>query len=75
MNSDHRDVNPSLGTGLCGFVIAHQSPLVHQPAEGALDDPAASQYFEAFGGVGAFDDVDSQFGRRLLTQLAKVSPV
>ena len=71
LNSDHRDVNPSLGTGLCGFVIAHQSPLVHQPAEGALDDPAASQYFEAFGGVGAFDDVDSQFGTETLDPVGK----
>ena len=72
LNSDHGDIDPSLGTGGGGFVIAHQSPLVHQPAEGALDDPAASQYFEALGGIGAFDDFDGQFGTEALDPIGKV---
>src|SRR5512135_3437073 len=72
LNSDHGDVDPSLGTGCSSFVIAHQSPLVHQPAEGALDDPAASQYFEALGGIGTFDDFDGQFGTEALDPVGKV---
>ena len=72
LNSDHSDIDPSLGTGCGGFVIAHQSSLVHQPAEGALDDPAASQYFEALGGIGAFDDFDGQFGTEALDPVGKV---
>jgi len=62
LNSYHRDIDPGLGTGLCGLVIAHQSPLAHQPAEGSLHNPATWQDFEAHGGVGAFDDRDRQLG-------------
>jgi hypothetical protein len=62
LNSYHCDIDPSFGAGLRGFVIAHESPLAHQPTEGSLHDPAARQHFEAHGGVGAFDDLDGQFG-------------
>src|ERR1039458_9745562 len=66
LNADHGDVDPSHGTGLCGFVIAHKSPLMHQPAEGSFDDPAVCQYFEALGCVRTFDDFDGQFGAECL---------
>jgi predicted amino acid-binding ACT domain protein len=36
LDSYHRDIDPSFGAGLCGFVIADQSPLAHEPA--TLDD-------------------------------------
>src|SRR5208282_5114959 len=62
LNSDHGDIDPSFGTGLRGFVIAHESPLAHQPTEGSLHDPAARQHFEAHGGIGAFDDLDGELG-------------
>src|SRR5665213_3836301 len=62
LNSDHGDIDPGHGTGFGGFVIAHESALVHQPAEGAFHDPAARQHFEAFGRVGALNDLDLQFG-------------
>jgi len=52
LNSDHGDINPSLGTGLGGFVIARQSAVLHQPAEGSLHHPAARQHREALGRVG-----------------------
>jgi len=61
LNSDHRDIDPRHGAGLGGFVIAHETPLVHQPAEGALHHPAAGQDFEALGGIGSFNDLDGQF--------------
>jgi len=35
-DSDHCDVNLSLGARLGGFVISHQPPVAHQPAEGPL---------------------------------------
>ena len=41
--------------------IRDRSPLTHQPAEGALDDPAVWQYFEAREVIGTFDDCDVQF--------------
>jgi len=71
LNSDHRDVDPCHGAGLGGFIITHESPLVHQPAEGALHDPAACQDFEALGRVGAFNDLDGQFGAESFDPLGK----
>ncbi len=71
LDADHGDVNPSFGAGLGGFVIAHQPPLVHQPAEGALDDPAAGQDFETAGVVGAFDHCDRQLGAEPLDPLGE----
>ena len=71
MNADHGDVDPSRGTGLCGFVIAHESPLMHQPAEGSFDDPAVRLYFEALGCVRTFDDLDGQFGAECLDPLGE----
>ena len=46
LNSDHGDKNPSHGAGLGGFVNTDESPVVHQPAEGALHDLAPGQDFE-----------------------------
>src|SRR5579862_9872189 len=81
LNSYHRDMDPSFGASLGGFVITHQSPLVHQPAEGSLYDPAARQDCEAGGGVGAFDDFDGQLGTKCfdplgeaLTSVAAIDP-
>ena len=62
LNSYHRDIDPGFGAGFGGFVIAHQSPLAHQPAEGSLHDPAAWQDFEARDVVRTFDDRDGQLG-------------
>ena len=66
LDSDHRDANPSLCAGFGGFIIAHQPAMTHQPAEGAFDHPTARQNFESLGGVGAFDDLDGQFGAQPL---------
>ena len=71
LDSDHRDVNPSLGAGLGGFVIPHQPPLAHQPSESAFHHPAVRQHFEAFGVVGTFDDLDFQFGPETLDPLGE----
>lgn len=81
LNSYHGDIDPSFGAGLDGFVIAHESPLVHQPAEGSLHDPAARQYFETHSGGGTFDDLDRQLGAQSpdplgegLTRVAAIHP-
>jgi hypothetical protein len=47
-----------------GFVVAGQAAVVHEPAEGAFDDPAAGLDVEAAGGGVALDDfeVDAEVG-------------
>lgn len=47
-----------------GFVVAGQAAVVHEPAEGAFDDPAAWQDVEAADVGGALDDleVDAEAG-------------
>ncbi|OIJ88404.1 hypothetical protein BIV24_22895 [Streptomyces colonosanans] len=41
-----------------GFVVAGESAVVHEPAEGPLDDPASRDYFEPFDAGVALDDFD-----------------
>ena len=55
LNSDHGDINPGFGAGDRAFVVAHQSALVHQPTEGAFDDPTVRQHFKALHIIRAFD--------------------
>ncbi len=47
-----------------GFVVAGQAAVVHEPAEGAFDDPSAWLDVEASGGGVALDDlkVDAESG-------------
>src|SRR5438093_5058633 len=59
---DHGGENPAGSTGFGGLVVAHQSAMLHQPAEGAFDHPAFGQHFESAHVVAAFDDFDFQFG-------------
>src|ERR1039458_1990849 len=46
-HADHRKVKHSLRIFDFGFVVAYQAAVLHKPAEGALDDPAPGQHFEA----------------------------
>ena len=71
LDADHGDVDPSLGAGGGRFIVAHQTAVVHQPAEGAFHDPAARQDVEALAGVGAFDDLDRQLGTKAFDPLGK----
>lgn len=66
LNPDHCDIDPRFGTGFGGFVIAHESPVVHQPTEGPFYDPTAWQDAETGGGIRAFDDLDRQLGAKSL---------
>ncbi|MGC0407554.1 hypothetical protein RKD31_000797 [Streptomyces sp. SAI-163] len=47
-----------------GFVVAGQAAVVHEPADGAFDDPAAGLDVEAAGGGVALDDleIDAEVG-------------
>ena len=47
-----------------GFVVAGQAAVVHEPAEGAFDDPAAGLDAKAADGGVALDDfqVDAEVG-------------
>ena len=71
LNSDHGDIDPSCGAGLGGFIIPHESPLLHQPAEGAFHDPTAGQDFEAREVVRTFDHRDHQLAAQTFDPLGK----
>ena len=71
LNSYHSDIDPSFGAGRSSFVITDQSALTHQPAKGALHDPASRQHFETRGSIGTFDNLDRQFGAKLLDPLSE----
>ena len=79
LNSYHCDVDPSFGAGFRPLVIAHQTPVAHQPAEGPLHDPPPGQDLEAGDIVGAFDDLNVQFWAQSSHPLgefgAAISPV
>lgn len=75
LNADHGDMDPSFGAGLGGFVIAHQSPLAHQPAEGAFHYPTAWQHGEASVSWERLTTSTANLGWSLLTHWANVSPV
>lgn len=61
---DHRYVDHDFGAVWVGFVVAGEAAVVHEPAEGPLDDPASRNHLETLlGGVAADDfDVDAQAG-------------
>ena len=71
LNSYHSDIDRSFGAGRSSFVITDQSALTHQPAKGALHDPASRQHFETRGSIGTFDNLDRQFGAKLLDPLSE----
>ena len=48
-DSYHGDMDPGFGAGLGAFVVADQSAVTHEPAEGALDDPSLGQDLESLG--------------------------
>src|SRR5258708_11615464 len=62
-NSDHRDVNPSFGMCRFDFIVAHQTTMLHQPAEGSFNDPALGQHAEATVASVSLDDLQSQRAR------------
>ena len=62
LNSDHSDMDPSLGAGDCAFIVSDQAAVVHQPTESTFDDPAPRQHFKATHIIGAFYHLDGQLG-------------
>jgi hypothetical protein len=56
--ADMGDIDPGLGAGDGFFPVLAEASAPAEPGEGALDDPAARDDFEALRGVGAFDDLD-----------------
>ena len=69
LDSYHRDVNPSFGAARGAFVVADQTPLAHQPAEGAFHHPAAGQHLESAHVIGTFDHLHFQLGADALDPL------
>ena len=62
MDAYHGEKDEGFSAGGRGLVVADEASVAHEPAEGAFDDPAASQDSEAAGLVGAFDDRDGELG-------------
>ena len=54
------DVDLGFGTVDALFVVAHEATPAGHPGERALDGPATRDDFEAHGGVGSLDDLDSE---------------
>jgi len=71
LDLDHSDIDPSCSAGFGGFIITHESPLVHQPAEGAFHDPMAGQDFEASEVVRAFDHRGHQLAAKTFDPVGK----
>jgi hypothetical protein len=65
-DSDHADVQPSLGVGGLNFIMAHQAAMFHKPTEGPFDDPAFAQHFEATLVLQARHDLQPQGARLAL---------
>src|SRR5258705_12723653 len=61
-DADHGDENPAGGAGFGLLVVAHQPPVLHQPAERTLHHPALGQHLETAGVIAALDDFHFQFG-------------
>jgi hypothetical protein len=72
LNSYHRDISPSFSSGFVSLVISDQAAVAHQPAEGALDDPAAGQDFESLGLIRTLDYLHLQFRSEVPDPLRKV---
>src|SRR2546430_2447244 len=60
-DSYHSDINTRFGVLGFGFVVAHQSALLHEPAESSLDDPALGQYRKATLSLPALDHFHREF--------------
>ena len=72
LDSDHGDKNERFRAGDSGFIVADQSPVMHQPGEGALDHPATRQHFKPAHIVRVFDHFDSQLGPVGLDPVSKL---
>lgn len=55
---DHGEVDHGFGAVWVGFVVAGEAAVVHEPAEGPLDDPPSGNHLEAFDARLALDDFD-----------------
>lgn len=55
---DHGEGGHAGGVVGSGFVVAHESAVVHEPADGAFDDPSAFDHAEAFDLRVFGDDLD-----------------
>lgn len=47
---DHREADHGFGAVRVGLVVAGEAAVVHEPAEGSLDDPASRDHLEALRG-------------------------
>src|SRR5881296_3548239 len=74
LNAKHRQMNPSFSARHCAFVVSHKTPVSHEPAKGALDNPPARQYRKALRRFGALDDLHFELGPVIADPLLKGLP-
>src|SRR5271168_1764288 len=55
---DTGDHKPRFGARNRCLEVFCKTTVAVEPGDGSFDDPAAWQQFEAFGGIGSFDDLD-----------------
>src|SRR6266536_3480260 len=71
LNAKHRQMNPSFSARHCAFVVSHKTPMSHEPAKRALDNPPARQYCKALGRFAALDDFHFELGPVIADPLLK----
>src|SRR5881396_2069932 len=74
LNAKHRQMNPSFSARHCALVVSHKTPMSHEPAKRALDNPPARQYRKALGRFGALDDLHFELGPVIADPLLKGLP-
>src|SRR6266498_592942 len=74
LNAKHRQLNPSFSARHCAFIVSHKTPMSHEPAKRALDNPPARQYRKALGRFGALDDLQFELGPVIADPLLKGLP-
>src|ERR1043166_1274061 len=74
LNTKHGQMNPSFSAGHCAFVVSHKTPVAHEPAKRALNNPAARQDRKALGRCGALDDLHFELRPVIADPLLKGLP-
>src|SRR5438105_4990916 len=62
LDAKHCQMNPSFSARFCAFVVSDKAAVPHEPAKGALDNPAARQDRKSFDRIGTLDHFHFELG-------------
>ena len=71
LDTDHGEVNPSLGAGVGALVVPHQTSVAHQPAQRSLYNPSPRKHDKARQIIGALHDLHFNFRPMLFHPASK----